>query len=315
MKTESLFLNKEIQNDQVYGKVELLNTSDYFGGLPVASKMEKVIISNNKVVHTCSPTYGLLDNKDFFGKMENELIDEGLNYRMRSFNHGDSRFSVDYILDDDSKLIVVNDQKAKGVDDTIVPMIRLTNSYDGSVKTAGYLGFFRKVCHNGLHMATTQLEFKLKHTRGNMELFIPNIEGIMKKFLDNEVFTIKDKIQQMKTHFIDEKQLDMWIKDLALQERVWVDNGEKRYLERLEKATAEGKDISKILPASTSANVDIVRNIIIRDANATGVEPNAWLMYSAFNEFIHSRDAVVFDKLKSTDTGVFNNISNMVGAY
>lgn len=315
MKRDSVYLNKENQDDNVYGKVELLKTSDFFSGLPVAQKMANVIISNDRVVHTCSPTYALLDNKDFFGKMENELIDEGLNYKRRSFNHGDARFSVDYILEDDSKVIVVNDQKAKGVDDTIVPMIRLTNSYDGSAKTAGYLGFFRKVCHNGLHMTTTQLEFKLKHTKGNMEMFIPNIEELMKRFLDNEVFTIKDKIQTMKTHFIDEKQLDKWIKDLALQERVWVDNSEKRYLERLEKATAEGKDISKVLPASTSANVDIVRNIIVRDANATGVEPNAWLMYSAFNEFIHSNGSTVFDKLKVTDTGVFNNISNMVGAY
>lgn len=309
---DSIYLNKEVQNDNIYGEVEILNTKDFFGGRDVASKMQQVIISNNRVVHTCSPTYGLLKNSEFFGRMEHELIDEGLNYKVRSFNHNDSRFSVDYILNDDSKTIVVNDQKSSGVDDTLVPMVRLTNSYDGTAKTAGYLGFFRKVCHNGLHMATTQLEFKVKHTKGNMELFIPNIEDLVKRFLDNEVYSLKDKISTMKTHFIDEKQIDKWIKDLAQQERVWVDNGEKRYLERLDKATKEGKDLSKVLKAGVSPNVDVVKNILIRDANATGVEPNAWLVYSAFNEFIHSNTGIVFEKNKDLDTRIFNNVVELV---
>ena len=311
----SLFLNREVQNDNVYGQVEMLKTADYFGGKEVASKMSNVIVSNDKVVHFCSPTYGLLQNNDFFGKMEHELIEENIGYKRRSFNHNDSRFSVDYVLDDDSKVIVVNDQKQSGVDDTLVPMIRLTNSYDGSMKTAGYLGFFRKVCHNGLHMTTTQLEFKVKHTKGNMELFIPNIEELVKRFLDNEVYTIKDKIEKMKTFLIDEKHLDKWIKDLAQQERVWVDNGEKRYLERLDKATKEGKDLSKVVGASESPNVGVVRDILLRDANNTGVEPNAWLVYSAFNEFIHSNTNPVFEKNKDVDTRVFNNVAQLVGAY
>ena len=311
----ALFLNREVQDDNIFGQVEMLKTSDFFGGKEVASKMSNVIVSNDKVVHFCSPTYGLLDNKQFFGKMENELIEEGIGYKRRSFNHNDSRFSVDYVLDDDSKVIVVNDQKQSGVDDTLVPMIRLTNSYDGSAKTAGYLGFFRKVCHNGLHMTTTQLEFKVKHTKGNMELFIPNIEQLVKRFLDNEVYSIKDKIEKMKTFLIDEKQIEKWIKDLAKQERVWVDNGEKRYLERLDKATKEGKDLSKVVGASESPNVGIVRDILLRDANNTGVEPNAWLVYSAFNEFIHANTNPVFEKNKDVDTRVFNSVAQLVSAY
>ena len=156
---ERIFLNRKDQNDNIFGSVEMVDTKDFFGGREIASKMDKVIISNNRVVHACSPSYGLLTNQDFFGKMEEELELEGLQFKTRSFNHNDSRFSVDYILDDDSKIITVNDQRNNGIDDTIVPMIRLTNSYDGSLKTAGYLGFFRKICHNGMHLTTTQLEF------------------------------------------------------------------------------------------------------------------------------------------------------------
>lgn len=312
---ERIFLNRENQNDNVFGSVEMVDTKDFFGGREVASKLDKVIISNNKVVHTCSPSYGLLANQDFFGKMEEELVLEGLNFKTRSFNHNDSRFSVDYILNDESKIITVNDQRNNGIDDTIVPMIRLTNSYDGSLKTAGYLGFFRKICHNGMHMTTTQLEFKVKHTKGKMNLFIPNIEQLVQRFLSNEMFFIQDKIQKMKTHFIDEKQIESWIKELAKQDRVWADNSEENFLMRLRKAEESGKDISKVAPAKESPNIEIVKNILIRDAETTGVEPNAWLLYSAFNEFIHSNTSQVFTNQKELDTRVFNSVAEIAGAY
>jgi len=312
---ERIFLNRENQNDNVFGSVEMVDTKDFFGGREVASKMDKVIISNNRVVHACSPSYGLLPNQDFFGKMEEELVLEGLQFKTRSFNHNDSRFSVDYILDDDSKIITVNDQRNNGIDDTIVPMIRLTNSYDGSLKTAGYLGFFRKICHNGMHMTTTQLEFKVKHTKGKMKLFIPNIEQLVQSFLSNEMFSIQDKIQKMQTHFIDEKQIENWIKELAKQDRVWIDNSEENYLKRLQKAEQSGKDISKVSPAKDSPNIETAKSILIRDAETTGVEPNAWLLYSAFNEFIHSNTSQVFTNQKELDTKVFNSIAEIAGAF
>ena len=312
---ERIFLNRENQNDNVFGSVEMVDTKDFFGGIEVASKMDKVIISNNRVVNACSSSYGLLTNQDFFGKMEEELELEGLQFKTRSFNHNDSRFSVDYILDDDSKIITVNDQKNNGIDDTIVPMIRLTNSYDGSLKTAGYLGFFRKICHNGLHMTTTQLEFKVKHTKGKMKLFIPNIEQLVQSFLSNEMFSIQDKIQKMQTHFIDEKHIENWIKELAKQERVWIDNSEENYLKRLQKAEQSGKDISKVSPAKDSPNIETVKSILIRDAETTGVEPNAWLLYSAFNEFIHSNTSQVFTNQKELDTRVFNSVAEIAGTF
>lgn len=299
MKKDSVYLNKETQNDNVYGNVELVNTSDMFGGRDVASKMVKTVISNDRVVSTCSASYGLLTNKDFFGKMEHELIEEGINYKTRSFNHNDSRYSVDYILDDDSKVIVVNDQKSAGVDDTLVPMIRLTNSYDGSAKTAGYLGFFRKVCHNGLHMATTQMEFKVKHTKGNMEVFIPKIGDLVQRFLDNEVYSINDKIKKMKAHLIEHDQIQEWIADLAEQDKIFKPIAISRAKE------TEGDEV-------VTKTAQLVEDILLRDTLATGVEPNAWLIYSAFNEVIHGKLQNVFEKQKQMDTRVFNSISEMV---
>lgn len=290
-----IYLNKEVQKDNVFNDVSLVDTQS-IAQFEALKKVSKAVISNGKLVNFCSPTYSLLQNKDFFGKMEHELIEEGINYKVRSFNYDDARFCVDYILDDDSKVITVNDQKNKGIDDTIVPMIRLVNSYDGSAKTAGYLGFFRKVCNNGLHMATTQLEFRVKHTKNSMALFIPNIEDLVKRFLDNEVYSIKNKIEKMKTHFIGEKQIYEWIEQLSKEEKVF----------KFEKSDENPEP---------SLNATIIHDIVVRDANATGVEPNAWLVYSAFNELIHGKLNKRFTDQKELDTRVFNNVSNLVGAY
>lgn len=290
----TVYLNKELQNDNVYGEVKAVNTAELLG-MPVAKKMAQTIISNGKAVHTGSPTYGLLTNKDFFGKMEHELIEQNINYKQRSFNLDDSRFYVDYILDDESKLITINGNTQAGVDDTIVPMIRLTNSYDGTLKKAGYLGFFRKVCNNGLHMTHTRIDFSIKATKGNMETFVPKIDDIVKRFLDNEMYTIKDKIDKMKVSFIDEKQIFNWIEELNKQDKVF------RF------------DKSEENPAP-SLNAEIVHDIVVRDALATGTEPNAWLLYSAFNELIHGKLQKNFTDQKELDVKVFNNINQMVGA-
>jgi hypothetical protein len=292
---ETVFLNKEFQNDNVYGDVIAVPTSDYFGGMPVAKKMSQTIISNGTVVHTGSPTYGLLPNKDFFGRMEHELIEQNINYKQRSFNLEESRFYVDYILDDESKIITINGNTQAGVDDTIVPMIRLTNSYDGTLKKAGYLGFFRKVCHNGMHMTHTQIEFSIKATKGNMQSFVPKIDDIVKRFLDNEMYSIKDKIDKMKVCFIDEKKIFDWIKDLNEQDKVF----------RFDKSDKND---------APSLNSELVHDIVIRDAIATGTEPNAWLVYSAFNELIHGKLQKNFTDQKALDTKVFNTINQMVGA-
>ena len=291
---KTVYLNKEQQDDNLFAQVEAVKTADLLG-MPTASKMAQTIISNGKAVTTCSDSYGLLKNIDFFGRMEHELIEEGIQYERRAFNLNDSRFYTDYVLKDDSKVITVLDSKNKGVDDTIVPMIRLTNSYDGSMKTAGYLGFFRKVCHNGMHMTQTQIEFSVKHTKGNMEVFIPRIGELVQRFLDNELYTIKDKIDAMKMHMIDEKQIFQWIEDLNAQDKVF----------RFDKSEKNN---------TPSLNSQLVHDIVIRDAIATNSEPNAWLVYSAFNEFIHGKLQKNFVDQRLLDTKVFNNVSQLVGA-
>ena len=295
MARETIFLNKELQNDKVFVEVSNVSTSERMGGIEVLNNISRSIISNDKLVQTCSPSYHIVDNKDFFGRMEHQLIEEGIGYKMRSHNLGDAKFYVDFILDDDSKRVVLHKNDLKGVDDTIVPMIRLTNSYDGKLKTAGHLGFFRKVCNNGMHIAHTELQFSVKHTKNKVELFMPNIDEILRKFIDNESYSIIDKVQRMKERVIDERHLMNWIRELAEQEKIFTPSQELKT-----------KEI-KILPMA-----QLVEDIVIRDANATSTEPNAFLLYSAFNEVIHGKIQKGFKDQKTMDMRAFEGIDNLI---
>ena len=294
-KRETIYLNRESQNDNVYVKVENKSTSELLGGMEVGNNISRSIISNNKLVQTCSPQYHIVDNKDFFGRMEHQLIEEGIGYKMRTHNLGDAKFYVDYILDDESKRVVLHKNDLKGVDDTIVPMIRLTNSYDGKLKTAGHLGFFRKVCHNGMHITQTELQFSVKHTKNKVELFMPNIDEILRKFVENESFSIIDKIEQMKHRLIDERRIMNWVTELAQEEKLFTPT----------QGLKSGE--IKVLPMA-----QLVEDIVIRDANVTSTEPNAFLLYSAFNEVIHGKIQKSFRDQKSMDGRVFEGINNLI---
>ena len=71
---------------------------------------------------------------------------------MRSINRDNRSFAVDYILSDENWIV-----KVKNVNDKLRPMLRFTNSYDGSCRTSGHFGFFREVCSNGLHIAQSEI--------------------------------------------------------------------------------------------------------------------------------------------------------------
>jgi hypothetical protein len=73
--------------------------------------------------------------------------------------------------------------------------LRFVNSYDGSCKTSGHFGFFREVCSNGLHVATSQIGFSVKHRGDIAEVVIPEISVLIKKFLDNEYYSLHQKFQ------------------------------------------------------------------------------------------------------------------------
>ena len=140
-----MYLNN-LQQDSVFVSSEMKPLQS-FTGMTSRRGLENVIISNGKIVNVVSNSYGHIPNELFFKHAESMLIDADLKYQKRSINRSDRSFIIDFIIEDENQFSV------KHAEDIILPMLRFKNSYDGSERTSGHFGFYRKVCSNGLHVA------------------------------------------------------------------------------------------------------------------------------------------------------------------
>src|ERR1700754_1581095 len=144
-----------LRNDDVFGKNQVVSLAT-LAGIPVRKGLEQAIVCEGQVVNVVSKSYGHLPNQKFFMEVEAKLINEGIGYVTRSINRDNRSFAVDYILSDENLVV-----KVKNGSDKLRPMLRFTNSYDGSCPTSGHFGFFREVCSNGLHVAHSKIGFKV----------------------------------------------------------------------------------------------------------------------------------------------------------
>lgn len=186
---ESANLKNELQNDNVFVKQQIVSLSS-LTGLRSRRGLEKAIVSEGRVVNVVSKYYGHLPNEKFFYEVEAKLIEAGIDYITRSINRDNRSFAVDYILSDDNWIV-----KVKNGNDRLRPMLRFTNSYDGSCKTSGYFGFFREVCSNGLHTVESQIGFGVKHRGDIVEVVIPEIKAMIERFLNNEFYSIHKRFE------------------------------------------------------------------------------------------------------------------------
>lgn len=279
--TNSLYLNKALQTDNVFVENSIVNFNQ-LTGLSSRRGYEKAVISNGKLVNVVSNSYGHLPNEKFFYAVEEKLIDADLNYDTRSINRNDQAFSVDYILNDDSFHINVKNGK-----DEIKPMLRFTNSYDGSCKTSGHFGFFRQVCTNGLHISQTEIGFSVKH-RGNIaEIVLPEIKTLVSKFMDNEFYSLHKKFEVLSERKIE--NMEGFVKFVADKTKIF---------------TFE----SSAKNPAPSLNARKVIEIVNKEAKEIGVEPNFWLGYNAFNQVLHYEMKKGFQDQYNKDANIFETI-------
>src|SRR5687767_6280748 len=150
-------LKHPLQNDNVFVKNEVVSLA-HIAGRPTRKGLDFAILSEGEIVNVVSKSYGHLPNEKLFYEAEQKLIDTGINYVTRSINRENRSFAVDYILNDEAYHINV-----KNGLDKLKPMLRFTNSYDGSCRASGHFGFFREMCSNGLHVAHSVVGFSVKH--------------------------------------------------------------------------------------------------------------------------------------------------------
>jgi hypothetical protein len=243
--------------------------------------LENAIISNGKIVNVVSNSYGHIPNQLFFKKAEEMLTDAGLNYHKRTINKNDRSFITDFIIDDKSQFTVKNDK------DLILPMLRFKNSYDGSEKTSGHFGFYRKVCSNGLHVSQAEIEFSIKHSRNNTDLIMPRLNNLFDKFLDNEFYTITKKFDRMKEFkIIDTKE---FVKAILDRTKLF------RY-ECSDKNSDPSKKSREVL------------EILNYEALLLDEEPNLWLGYNAFNSVLHNVLKKSFGQQELLDKKLFDEV-------
>jgi len=275
-----------LRNDDIFVLNEVRKFKDVTG-INSRKGLDNVILSDGKIVNVVSNSYGHLPNQIFFAQVENMLLEANISTVTRSINRENRSFAVDHILNDDSLAITVKN----GMDE-LRPMLRFTNSYDGSTRTSGHFGFFRKICSNGLHIAHSQIGFNIKHRGEIAEVVMPNIKYLIAKFMNNEYFELKRKFEVLAEKRIDniEEYVKLTCEDLKL---FMYESSEKN-------------------PAP-SLNARTVIEIINRESQILNTAPNMWHLYNAFNEVIHDKLKKSFQNQRDTDTKLFNYTLELAG--
>jgi hypothetical protein len=277
---DTVYFNRELQSDDIFVNTQKISL-EALSGRPCRKGLTHAIISAGEIVNVVSARYGHLTNEQYFLQVEEQLINNDIDFIKRSINRSNRSFAVDYILNDESFHIHVKNGK-----DKLRPMLRFVNSYDGSCKTSGTFGFFREVCSNGLHVAHTGIGFSVKHKGNIQQLVIPEIKHTIKKFIDNEYYTLQRKFEVLaETPIYD---LTDFVKSTAEHFNLF-------------KYEASEKN-----PETPSANARLVMESIRREANAMDIIPNLWLGYNGFNEILHGKLKKPFGEQKKLDEQILN---------
>jgi len=268
-----------LRNDNIFVSSEVRNFKD-LTGINARKGLDMVIISNGEIVNVVSKSYGHLPNETFFGQVENMLLEADIQTSTRSINRDNRSFAVDHILNDQSLVLTVKN----GMDE-LRPMLRFTNSYDGSARTSGHFGFYRKVCDNGLHIAHSSIGFNIKHKGDIAEVVMPNIKHLIARFMNNEFYELHRKFEVLAETPL--KNIEDYVKLTASELKLFMYQSSK-----------DNTD--------PSLNARTVINIINRESRMLGTEPNMWHLYNAFNEVLHGKLKRSFQNQRETDSRLFD---------
>lgn len=274
-----IFLNKPLRQDDIFVQNDVLSL-EAIAGKPTRKGLENVIICNGQIVNVVSANYTHLPNDLFFGKVAEMVRDSDMNFDVTSINRADRSFQQNYILADENFHIEI-----KNGLDKLRPMLSFTNAYDGSCKTSGTFGFYREVCSNGLHVASTAVGFSVKHSAKMFEVIMPNLRQIFEQFKRNEFYEL-----QMKFEVLAEKPIE----DLSEFVRITANDLTLFKFESSEKNPAPGCAARMVLET------------IAREAETLNIEPNFWLGYNAFNQVIHDKLKKPFGRQQEQDKQLLN---------
>lgn len=270
-----------LRQDDVYPTLEII-TGDKFAEKfgPTRQGWEKAIVSSGVLVNLVGKSYGVLPNIDFFGQIENKLLEKDIQVMTRAINRDNRAFAVEHILADDRFHVNIKN----GLDE-LRPMLSFTTSYDSSTRTQGHFGWHRKVCDNGLHVSHTEIGFSMKHRGNIVEVVMPEIDLLIEKFMSNEFYELKRKFEVLAEKPI--KNIGDYVKLVCNKTEIF----------QFEKSEEN---------ESASLNAETVIETIRREAKMLGVEANHWIGYNGFNNLLHSKLKKSFGSSYEWDNKLFN---------
>jgi hypothetical protein len=275
-----------LRNDDVFVANEVRNFKE-ITGINARKGLDRVVLSNGEIVNVVSKSYAHLPNEIFFGQVENMLLEADVKTATRSINRENRSFAVDHILNDDSLIIKVKNSK-----DVLRPMLRFTNSYDGSTRTSGSFGFFREICQNGLHVAHSTIGFNIKHRGDIAEVIMPNIKLLIAKFMANEYYELQRNFEVLAETPV--KNLEEYVRLTCEDLKIFMFEASKEN-------------------SAPSLNARTVIDIVNRESSLLGVKPNAWLVYNGFNEVLHDKLKKSFQNQMEIDNRLFNHALALAG--
>jgi len=278
---ENANLKFKLQNDNVFVKQQVLSLSS-LTGLSSRRGLEKAIVSEDQVVNVVSKSYGHLPNENFFSEVEAQLVQSNIGYITRSINRENRSFAVDYILSGDNWIV-----KVKNGSDKLRPMLRFTNSYDGSCRTSGHFGFFREICSNGLHTAQSEIGFSVKHRGDIIQAVIPEISEMIDKFMANEFYSLHRRFEVLAERPI--KDLKDFVKTTAEEFKLFQFECSEKNPE-------------------PSLNARLVLETIQKESSLLNTEPTLWIGYNAFNALLHGKLKKTFQAQKNLDARIFETL-------
>lgn len=148
-----------LRNDHVFVPNEVRNFKE-LTAISSRKGLDRAIVSGGQIVNIVSNSNGHLPNQTFFTQVENMLLEADIQTATRSINRENRSFAVDHILNDPSLAIII-----KNGDDELLPMLRFTNSYDGTCRKTRSFRYFWRICSNGLFAAQSQIRFSIKQNR------------------------------------------------------------------------------------------------------------------------------------------------------
>lgn len=248
-------LIEPVRHIEVREYLEELGVADA-SHLAIVSKYSHLIVmgeeSSPKIVNFCSEDYNLVRNSDLINNFKASFAEAGFDIEARYMVSHDARFYMDFI--------------AKGFEhqvlkkDTILPMVRVQNSYDGRIKLGAKFGLYRVICSNGAMapVRDTFSEIVGRHT-DSVRLLAEEIVERASDLIGNfdEVIAPMRKLNERKV----------------------------RDIEKMVEEVAEAVKFPK-------RQVEEVLDTIQEEMEQYSLPPTQWIVYNGFNNVLNHNDSM-----------------------